>query len=98
MNSFNIQVCSAAAKDFTESLCWYAERSTALATDFESEFDAAIQRIAESPELFPAFDERHRYLQLRRFPFLIIYRIIGTIIIVIAVAHTARSPGFWDER
>jgi len=98
MNSFHIQVCSPAADDFTESLCWYAERSSALAINFESEFDAALQRIAESPELFPKFDERHRYLQLRRFPFLIIYRIIDTSIIAIAVAHTARSPGFWDER
>jgi hypothetical protein len=35
---------------------------------------------------------------LRRFPFLIIFRVIRDGITVIAVAHTSRSPDFWRGR
>ncbi len=93
-----VQVCSAAANDFTESRCWYAKQSAELAIEFENEFDSALRRIVDSPELFPSFDDRHRYLQLRRFPFLIVFRHHRDEITVIAVAHTSRSPGFWDDR
>jgi plasmid stabilization system protein ParE len=93
-----VQLCSAAANDFTESLCWYAKQSAELALEFETAFDAALGRIAERPEQFPAFDERHRYLQMRRFPFLIVFRNLPGRIIVIAVAHTSRSPEFWLDR
>jgi plasmid stabilization system protein ParE len=93
-----ILLCSAAEGDFTESLCWYAKRDSELACQFECEFDAALNRIAESPEAFPSFDERHRYMQMRRFPFVIIFRDTHDSITVVAVAHTARSQGFWYHR
>ena len=93
-----VQICSAAATDFTESLCWYAERSPELALQFESEIDGALSRISDSPDRFPAFDDRHRYLQMRRFPYLIIYRQHGNTTTIIAVAHTSRAPGFWRDR
>ncbi len=93
-----IQICSAAATDFTQALCWYADRNPELALEFESEFDGALRRIADSPDRFPAFDDRHRYLQMRKFPYLIIYRQPGDALTIIAVAHTSRAPGFWQGR
>ena len=66
----SVDVCSAAEKDFTESLTWYAKKDSDLAR----QFDAALNRIAESPDAFPAIDERHGYMQMGRFPFLIIFR------------------------
>ncbi len=94
----SVYVCSAAESDFTASLTWYANRDTDLARQFDSEFDAAIKRIAESPDTFPAIDERHRYMQMRRFPFVIIFREDLVKVTIIAVAHTSRSPGFWHGR
>ncbi|MFN8711009.1 MAG: type II toxin-antitoxin system RelE/ParE family toxin [Planctomyces sp.] len=94
----SVYVCSAAENDFTESLTWYAKQDSDLARQFDSEFDAAMNRIAESPETFPAIDERHRYMQMRRFPFVIIFREDLVKVTIIAVAHTSRSPGFWHGR
>ena len=48
----NIIVCSAAEVDYTESLCWYAERSVDAANDFDTEFDRALTHIAADPEHF----------------------------------------------
>jgi len=93
-----IRMCSPAAADFTESMCWYAERDPELAQEFESEFDGALRRIVDSPDRFPAFDDRHHYLQMQKFPFLIIYRRQGETVTIIAVAHTSRAPDFWSGR
>jgi len=35
---------------------------------------------------------------VRRFPFLIVYAMLGDQLVVIAVAHTSRKPGYWRER
>ena len=94
----SVIICSAAEVDFTESLKWYAERSIEAANDFDAEFDRAISQIAADPERFPMCDARHRYFLLRRFPFRIIYRITNSEIVVIAVAHGSRSPGYWANR
>ena len=94
----NVIVCSAAEIDYTESLTWYAERSVDAANDFDEEFDRAINQIADDPERFPMCDGRHRYFVLRRFPFRIVYRILGSDIVIVAVAHSSRSPDYWADR
>ena len=94
----SLKVCSAAEAEYTKALCWYAERNEAAATDFDSEFDRACAAIAKDPERYPKCDERHRFYLMRRFPYQIIYRIVRAQVIVIAVAHTSRSPHYWTER
>ena len=74
----DITVCSAAEEDYTQSLCWYAERSIEAAQDFDAEFDRALLQITADPERFPLCDDRHRYFLMQRFPFRIIYRIVGS--------------------
>jgi len=92
-------IFSAAAEgDYIESLTWYAERSVDAANDFDAEFDRALALIASDPERFPLCDIRHRYFLLRRFPFRILYRMIHDDVVVIAVAHSARSPEYWADR
>ncbi len=94
----NVIICSAAEVDFTESLKWYAERSIEAANDFDAEFNRAITQITADPERFPMCDARHRYFLLRRFPFRIIFRITNSEILVVAVAHSSRSPDYWTSR
>ena len=94
----NVVISSAAEDDYTQSLTWYAERNVDAANDFDAEFDRALSQIAAKPELFPHCDARHRYFLLRRFPFRIIYRMIDDDIVVIAVAHSSRSPDYWTNR
>ncbi|MEZ6101394.1 MAG: type II toxin-antitoxin system RelE/ParE family toxin [Pirellulaceae bacterium] len=93
-----VRVCSAAEAEFTDALCWYAERSPDVALNFDSEFDAVLAKIAESPDRYPVCDDRHRYVLMRRFPYQVIYRTIADTVTVIAVAHTSREPGYWTDR
>jgi plasmid stabilization system protein ParE len=77
---------------------WYAERSATAAAAFSEELDAAESAIAQLPEAWPRFDHgTHRYL-LRRFPFSIVYRVEPRRILIVAVAHASRRPGYWKPR
>jgi len=90
-------ISSAAEVDFTESLCWYAERSDRSAINFDAEVDRALQTISSAPLRNPKIDDRHRFLLMRNYPFQIIYRVQDPAVIIIAIAHSSRAP-YWQDR
>jgi plasmid stabilization system protein ParE len=61
--------------------------------------DVAFQRIADSPALSPLCDDRHRFYTLRRYPYIVVYRVEASgDVIVVAVAHARRSASYWQSR
>ena len=48
--------------------------------------------------MWPADPDAVRYYILRRFPYTIHYEVAGTEVIVLAVAHQRRRPGYWQDR
>lgn len=92
------RLASVAEAEFTDALCWYAERSPRAANDFDADFDRPLQAIEEQPTRFPRCDDRHRFYLMRRFPYQIIYRVEKDAVTVVAVAHASRSPGYWTDR
>ena len=77
---------------------WYAERSEAAAARFMDELDVAIDAIQRSPERMAKYlHGTQRYL-LKRFPYILVFRITDELIEVIAVAHGRRRPGYWRRR
>jgi plasmid stabilization system protein ParE len=87
-----------AHRDFDESFDWYAARSTQAALSFAEAVDAALSAVAADPERFLAVDDRHRECRLRRFPFRIVYRVVNDRVLVVAIAHAKRRPGYWGGR
>jgi plasmid stabilization system protein ParE len=56
----SISFLPAADQDYQEVLAWYQARSAQAAAGFEAAMEVALQRIADSPELSPLCDDRHR--------------------------------------
>lgn len=77
---------------------WYAERSASAAAGFADEIDAAIAAIEQHPDAWPAYDHGTRHFLLRRFPFSVVYRLEPARILIVAVAHGHRRPGYWRSR
>lgn len=77
---------------------WYADRSLTAVAGFSSEIDAAEEAIAEFPDAWPSFENGTRRYLLRRYPFSIVYRIESRRILIVAVAHAHRRPGYWKSR
>ncbi|MEN6452064.1 MAG: type II toxin-antitoxin system RelE/ParE family toxin [Thermoguttaceae bacterium] len=87
-----------ARRDFDESFDWYAARSLQASTRFTDAVDAALSTVADNPERFAAADGIHRECPIRRFPFRVVYRILGSRVLVVAIAHAKRRPGYWRGR
>ena len=65
---------------------------------FASELDTAIDRIAEAPSRWPEYLEGTRRYVMRRFPYLVVYRVMLDRVQVVAIAHGHRRPGYWRSR
>jgi plasmid stabilization system protein ParE len=87
-----------ARRDFDESFDWYAERSDHAAVRFANAVDVALAAIADDPKRFAAIDEIHRECPMARFPFHVIYRVAADRVVVVAIAHAKRRPGYWKGR
>ena len=66
-----------------------------LGLDFSRELDAGFEWILQHPLAWPVFDEGARRCQLRRFPYVVVYRVMTDHITVLAVMHQHREPGYW---
>lgn len=77
---------------------WYHERSPLSAIAFAQTVQSAISRIKDAPNTFPVSDHGTRKCVLQRFPFNIFYRAGETEIVIVAVAHQKRRPGYWSSR
>jgi len=77
---------------------WYLERSPTAAARFSAELDEAEAAILEQPEAWPLGDADTRRYLLHRFPFAVVYRIEASRIVIVAVAHGRRRPGYWMPR
>lgn len=90
-----------AEAELFEALDFYDEldllQGTRLAVDLQSRIDAALDRIAETPEQFPPYLFGTRRCLLRRFPYALVFD-VEPVVVVLAVAHVKRRPGYWSER
>ena len=87
-----------AQSEYEAAIRWYYSRSPGAASRFEAEVERVSELIADNPQLYPSFDDEHRFAVLRRFPYTLVDSIPPQDIYIIAVAHSSRSPGYWLGR
>lgn len=82
----------------TESAVFYERESKGLGSDFLDEVESAIARICEYPEIGQVYSSKLRRFVLARFPYSVLYSIEDNELVIFAVAHHKRKPGFWKDR
>lgn len=86
--------------DFLEALEFYTEVSVKLGNQFTSEVERIVDHICEYPEAAQKIDDQVgvRRIVIHQFPFAIVYAVKTDVIIILAVMHTSRRPGYWKNR
>ena len=84
--------------DYQESLDYYKARSEAAAFGFVAAIDDTIERIVSGKVPCSSIDARIRYLRVKKYPFRVVFVERPESIVVIAVAHFRRAPGYWRHR
>lgn len=58
----------------------------------------AIQQIVETPERWPVLDDEIRRCLTRVFPYAVLYSIEPDYVLIVALMHNHREPGYWRNR
>jgi plasmid stabilization system protein ParE len=87
-----------AALEFEEAVRHYRARGRVLGDRFAAEVRIAIRRIIEAPQQWRVLEEDVRRCVVRVFPYSVLYTIESDFILIVAVMHAKRQPGYWRYR
>jgi plasmid stabilization system protein ParE len=89
--SYEVQVRRAAELDIAEAQVWYETQQTGLGTEFRSEISQVIDRLAATPLIYQFVHRDIRRAIVRRFPYLVWYRVAAETVIVLACTYAGRD-------
>jgi toxin ParE1/3/4 len=87
-----------AALEFEAAVRFYQARGRILGDRFSNEVRVTIRRIIETPERWRVLENDVRRCLVRVFPYSVLYTIEPDFILIVAVAHAKREPGYWRHR
>jgi len=87
-----------AKRELMDAVKYYNECGSGLGYIFMEEVNTTINRIIQFPKSWSELSKNTRRCLTRRFPYCIIYQEIDAGILIIAVMHLKREPGYWKNR
>jgi plasmid stabilization system protein ParE len=77
---------------------YYEAQEPGLGDAFLDDIEQALSSIQQFPQLWSVYNGEYRRYLLKRFPYGLVYRIDEARILIVAVAHLHRKPGYWKDR
>lgn len=84
--------------DLENAAKWYDDRRLGLGSEFLEECKAALDRILETPDQGTTNPDGVRSVRIRRFPYVVHFRIERTTIVVFAIMFGGCDPSAWRNR
>jgi plasmid stabilization system protein ParE len=97
--TYRVRILTEAEAELNAQYDWYvSEAGAAVAHRFRELVLRKIAGIAHSPERYPIVDDPVRRCVLPRFPHGLLIALLEGEVVVIAVMHFKREPGYWKKR
>ena len=94
-----VRLLPAAQAELDAAAAWYAgEGGTAAAQRWLTAFERAGRLMAAFPLIGTPAPHATRLLRIKRFPYALVYRVGADELLVVALAHDRRAPGYWQGR
>ncbi len=87
-----------ALQEYEDAVLYYRDISPSLASVFIKKMEEGIQKVIEYPEAWQEVETGIRRHLVQRFPYGIYYSIQDDYIMITAVMHMSRKPGYWQTR
>lgn len=89
-----------AVEEIDHEVDYYESRQAGLGSELEDELEHLFAVIVRFPQAAPQWKDRsdRRVAVLDRFPFTLPYQIVEDEIVILALAHMNRRPGYWTRR
>jgi plasmid stabilization system protein ParE len=93
-----VEFTTEARDDFFEAAEYYESKEKGLGSRMRDEISKIIRTVAIAPYLWRERGSGYRRVNCPVFPYYVAYVIRGRSIVVVAVIHGSRKPGFWHAR
>ena len=92
-----------AAEDLGAAGDWYESQLPGLGGDLLEELQRALHAVCERPAAWPLWPDLPEEIGVRRFllarfPFAVAYVVEAEDVVVLAITHVRRRPGYWVGR
>ena len=94
----NVRFLTLAQHEVDEAVVWLDERAEGKGILFLDELDRVVRLVKAYPLASTEIEPEIRRCLFARFPYSLIYGIEDDTIVVVAVAHSRRSPRYWIDR
>ena len=91
-NALEIKIAAEAESEIKDIYQWYFDQSPPAANSFLEALDLLFNFLIINPYSFSRQRKNFRVAYTKRFPFAIIYEIMGTTILILRILHTSRHP------
>jgi plasmid stabilization system protein ParE len=96
--SLPVFLTAEAEADLDEAALWYEGRSAGLGSDLVARVRATLDKISDTPALYPELHAGLRRAAVKRFPYGVFYRVRADRVEVVGVFHDRRDPSAWQSR
>lgn len=87
-----------ALNEYAEAVEYYAGQRIDIAQAFVSAIEDAVYRLKESPTRYAVVEDNVRRCMARKFPYGVLYTLEPDYILILAIMHCSREPGYWQGR
>jgi toxin ParE1/3/4 len=87
-----------AVLEFAEAVQFYKGRGRALGQRFAKEIRSTIAKVVATPDRWRVLEQDVHICRTRVFPYAVLYTIEPSYILIVALAHGKRRPGYWRHR
>jgi plasmid stabilization system protein ParE len=87
-----------ALSEYEEAARYYASRQAGLELRFMASVETAVRQIADAPKRWRIMEQDVRRCLTKVFPYAILYTIETDSVLILAVMHCHREPGYWRRR
>jgi plasmid stabilization system protein ParE len=94
----NLRFLPQAKAELREAVAYYNEQRPGLGDELRAEVELATDQIKSFPRASPKLSANLRRRRLKRFPYGLVYEATSEEIVIMAVMHLHRRPGYWRDR
>lgn len=89
---YKLEIREEAYSDIDQSFAYYEKRQRGLGEKFLGDLDLSLQYVIKAPENFLLKRNQYREVVLRKFPYVVTYKIERDKIIIFSVFNTHQDP------
>ena len=85
-----------ADKELEEAIVYYNDQLSGLGDQFYNAFLATTNYLSHAPDAWRKIGRNTRRINIKRFPYLVLYVIDGDDILITCIAHQHRNPTYYS--